>query len=404
MTGRCTAGPALEADAYRDLCLRAIFECHKWDLRRGDARALCRYPLVVDRATWRELAATAEALAAEALAAEAELVSRPELHARLGLPRWLRRLLGRAAGAPTATGARIMRFDFHPCVEGFRVSEGNIDAAGGLVEASGLSARFAERLHGLEAPGDPAGALAEALRRHLGERAVVGLAHFTMFTDDRQIMTYLADRLAEAGLGAVLFDPAHLRWRDGRAEVALRERMPLDAVYRFVPAEWLDRFPWVARAGRLANGGKTPVTNPVAAVLTQSKRFPALLDRLRCRTPTWRSVVPETRAPEDDVAWEDDPSWVLKPALAHEGDRIGIRGVTPDAEYRILARSVRRDPAGWAVQRRFAGVPIDTPDGERYPSVGVYVVDGRAAGAYGRVATRPLIDARAQDAVVLVGA
>jgi len=37
-----------------------------------------------------------------------------------------------------------------------------------------------------------------------------------------------------------------------------------------------------------------------------------------------------------------------------------------------------------------------------YPSVGIYTIDGHAAGAYGRIAERPLIDGRARDAAVLV--
>jgi hypothetical protein len=38
-----------------------------------------------------------------------------------------------------------------------------------------------------------------------------------------------------------------------------------------------------------------------------------------------------------------------------------------------------------------------------YPSIGVYTVNGRVAGAYGRIAEKPLIDARARDAAVLIG-
>ncbi|MEY2794983.1 MAG: hypothetical protein RIR10_699, partial [Planctomycetota bacterium] len=36
--------------------------------------------------------------------------------------------------------------------------------------------------------------------------------------------------------------------------------------------------------------------------------------------------------------------------------------------------------------------------------IGVYVIDGRAAGAYARVAPRALMDGRAQDAAVLLDA
>jgi len=33
--------------------------------------------------------------------------------------------------------------------------------------------------------------------------------------------------------------------------------------------------------------------------------------------------------------------------------------------------------------------------------LGVYTIDARVAGAYGRIAERPLVDARAKDAAVL---
>ena len=39
-----------------------------------------------------------------------------------------------------------------------------------------------------------------------------------------------------------------------------------------------------------------------------------------------------------------------------------------------------------------------------YPSIGIYTIDGHAAGAYGRIAERPLIDGRARDTAVLVTA
>jgi hypothetical protein len=38
----------------------------------------------------------------------------------------------------------------------------------------------------------------------------------------------------------------------------------------------------------------------------------------------------------------------------------------------------------------------------RYPGIGIYTINGRVVGAYGRIAERPLIDARARDAAVLI--
>ena len=37
-----------------------------------------------------------------------------------------------------------------------------------------------------------------------------------------------------------------------------------------------------------------------------------------------------------------------------------------------------------------------------YPCVGVYTIDGRAAGAYVRLSHRPIVDYRAIDAALLI--
>ena len=49
-------------------------------------------------------------------------------------------------------------------------------------------------------------------------------------------------------------------------------------------------------------------------------------------------------------------------------------------------------------------MPIDVGGVAVYPCLGVYTIGGRVAGAYGRLARRPLIDARAEDAAVLSAA
>ena len=52
-------------------------------------------------------------------------------------------------------------------------------------------------------------------------------------------------------------------------------------------------------------------------------------------------------------------------------------------------------------QRRFEAVALEHDGEVLYPCLGVYVIDGQAAGIYGRVARRPLIDARSRDVAVL---
>ena len=388
-------------DAFKSLMHRAIFDCFKWHIQHGDEAVLCPFPLVIDAGAWRGLAAAAEKLAREALQAEQEVLTRPDLQARLGLSRRLLWLLGMGS-APTPSGPRFSRFDFHPTDAGLRITEGNIDVAGGIIESSGVTALMASSYPALRPAGDPAGALAAALHRCSGPDGRVGLMHLTRYTEDRQIMLYLERRLAERGASTCLFDPAQLRFRRGHAEALIHTgRTALDVVCRFFPAEWLERLPAATRWVRAIVGGRTPFSNPGSAALTQSKRFPLVWDDLKTPLATWRALLPETRSP-DEVTWEGDDEWVIKPALGHEGDRVGIAGVTPPERYEEIAREASRHPRDWVAQRRFSATPLHTPLGLRYPSIGVFVLDGQAVGAYGRLARQPLIDDSAQEAVVLL--
>ena len=402
---------AVEAAAHERLRHRAIFECCKWDPQVEDVATVAPFPLLLRRQAWEEIAGLAETLAAEALAAEQELVRRPDLHGALGLPRAVRRALGH--GEPPPGIARVLRFDFHWTNEGWRISEANTDVPGGFNEASGFARLLAPAFPGSEAAGDPAGRLAEAVAAATRPGAAVALIHATAYTDDRQVMVYLARELEARGRRALLAAPDHLRWRDARAALASDWFTgELDAIVRFFPAEWLPNLPRASGWRHLFHGGRTPVSNPAAALLTQSKRFPLVWDRLATPLPAWRRLLPETRDPRR-AGWRRNPEgWVLKPALGRVGEGIAMVGATPEKEWRSIRREVRFRPDRWAAQRRFEAVPmivgtVGAGAGETaavYPCVGVYTIDGRAAGAYGRVARQPIINHLAQDAAVLVEA
>ena len=392
----------LEPEAHAQLRRRAIFDCCKWDPQVGDVGTVADRPLVLTQAAWTEISTLASQLAAEVLAAEEELSHRPELHGDLGLPRALVGALGRGAGSRPAAGARLVRFDFHHTDAGWRISEANTDVPGGMNEASGLGSLMAAHYPHTELAGDAAGVYARALARRCGSRPHVALAHATAYTDDRQVMTYLSRRLSELGVRTSLLSPAQLRWRNGCAYAETdwtSERV--DAIARFFPAEWLPNLPESCGWTRFFHASSSPLSNPASAVLTQSKRFPLVWDRLRTQLPTWSRLLPETRDPRD-VPWQSDDGWVLKPALGRVGEGVGVKGVVSPAEWRIIERDVRRAPRHWVAQRRFVPTPLGTRGAPLHPSVGVYTVDGCAAGGYARFARRPLIDAQAMDAAVLV--
>jgi glutathionylspermidine synthase len=230
----------------------------------------------------------------------------------------------------------------------------------------------------------------------------VGLVHATAYTDDRQVMQYLLQRLAERGVESRLISPADLQWRDGVAAVADEARLVnVSALIRFFPAEWLPNLPRSCCWSNFFSGGRTPQCNPATALLTQSKRWPLVADDLGLALPTWLSTTPETRAPAE-VPWRTSDEWVLKPALGRVGESIGLPGITPPKEWQQIARHVRWHGRHWIAQRRFEPVPMPVAGGDMYPCIGVFVIDGKASGAYGRVSRRPLIDEKAQDAAVLV--
>jgi glutathionylspermidine synthase len=392
-----SCGERLSRSAFAEVKERAVREAFKWNIAHHGDDTLCDFPLLVTQALWDALSAWAERLGAEAEIAGRELCDRPLIAAAAGIPWRLCRALHEHG---MRRGIRYARFDFHPTLDGEpAITEGNLDVAGGWNESSAVTRIFAEYDTAAEPAGDPAAALAESLARRLFPGAAVGVMHLTRYADDHQVARFLARVFERRGLVAVPFDPTQLRAYGRQAGALVGDRVrPLDAVFRFFPAEWACRLPspdaWldvVARPGTLW-------LNPMATVLTQSKRFPLTWRHLRNELPTWSRLLPETR----DPMFSPSRGRVLKPALGHEGFDVTIDGVTDARSLRARWWRARLQPWRWAAQRKFRPRLLETPHGPRFPCLGVYLVDGRAAGMYGRLARRPLIDGNAQDAVVLI--
>jgi nucleoside-diphosphate-sugar epimerase/glutathionylspermidine synthase len=396
-------GDTLLPESYGRIQRRAIFDCCKWTTQVEDRPVLCSFPLVIYRTEWERVARLASALGREALAAERELLERGDLHGHLGLPRALRCCLRRIhqEGA-TSGGPRVMRFDFHWTADGWRISEANTDVAGGFIEASGVTELVAACYPDYHTSGDPTEVLIDGMQRRLSANGRAGLLHLTVYTEDRQVMLYLARRLEERGVPVCLLSPRQLRWQASKLEAACDWYSgPLEVLFRFLPAEWLPQLPRFASWERFFAGGQTPICNPGYAVLTQSKRFPLVWQGLKTSLPTWQSLLPETCSP-DAVNDLERGHWVLKPALGHEGCNVHIPAVTPPDAWQGIVRAARKHPNIWAAQRRFDPIPLPTPEGPLYPCLGVYVIEGQVAGCYGRMASRPLIDDRSREVAVLV--
>jgi glutathionylspermidine synthase len=381
--------------AYRR---RVIFQSYKWDPQVGDVSTICDHACVLPAETLAQLRQMAEALAAETMALEEALLQRPDLYRVLGLGSTLSRALAQMSCGPSV---RVMRFDFHPTASGWAVSEVNSDVPGGFAEVSVLPELAAELVPGTRAAGDVGDALVAAVSRQVRAGGRLAFVHATSYADDKQVMQFLASRFTAAGFQCGMFAPDHLRWHDGLA-VSIKEGAagPVDGMLRFFPAEWLPNLPRES-GWRGYFRTATFACNPVRALLTQSKRLPLLWDELGVEVPAWRRLLPETRAPHE-APWRRDGSWMLKPALGRVGEGLVWRGGVPAKIWRHTRVRQAMAPRQWVAQRRFESMPLPSRDGARHLCIGVFTVDGKAAGFYGRLSATPTIEKHAQDVAILI--
>ena len=394
-------GALIDSSVFRKLRLRTIFECCKWDPQVEDTSVLAPYPILLPSSAWNEIASLAEQLSHETVAAEQELLTRPDLLRDLALPRAIWKLL--ATGRPVVSGPRVMRFDFHFTQEGWRISEVNSDVPGGFVEADGFTHLMAEACD-LPPAGRPANLLAQSLAcAAMAENPVIALVHATAYSDDRQVMTFLAHELEKLGAKAVLLDPSQVQWPSDSATARIQSGWydgVANLIYRFFPAEWLPNLLRTCTWHNFFTNSLVPQSNPGWSLLSQSKRFGLMFEKLKTPLPTWKRLLPLTCNVRE--VNPNDENWIFKPAMGRVGEAIGIRGVTPAKEWKQIRRNLFFFPGHWVAQRRFDIIPLRTPEGPRYLCFGVYTVDGRAAGIYARSSHTPIINHAAQDVAVLL--
>jgi hypothetical protein len=391
----------VNSDIFSALRRCALLEGCKWDPQVGDESTLSAFPLVLKSSAWKRMARQAEQLAEETIAAEEEISRRPELMSRLGLPRALRRVLEEKT-PPTASRARVMRFDFHPTTEGWRISEVNSDVPGGYTESSHFTEMIAREFPRLGPAGNPGDVWSDALASAARPSGLIALLSAPGYLEDHQVVAFLAARLRERGCRPYLAKPQQIVWRDGLASLETScYRGPLDAIVRFFQAEWLAKLPGTCGWKYFFRGARTSVANPALAVISESKRFPLLWDKVSVALPTWRALLPETRDPRD-APWSCDEGWILKTAMCNTGDTVSVREWMPTREWTRTRMAVHLAPGNWVAQRRFESVPVSTTIGRRHVCLGVYTVNGRAAGAYARFSRKPLIDFAATDAALLL--
>jgi glutathionylspermidine synthase len=392
------AGPPCDERAFAEIRRAALLEGCKWDPQVGNVSTLARFPLLMKLTAWERLSRLAEDLSAEMFCAEQEILNRPKLMEALGLPRLILSIL-QGADPLTRPAARVVRFDFHPTTEGWRISEANSDVPGGYTESSFFTPLMAKLFPACMTCGNPAEQLADALLAKAGAGPNIALLSAPGYIEDLQVTAFLANVFRARGCHAILCDPRQIQWRDGVAY--FQNTRPLTAIFRFFQSDWLGRLPSPACVEHFFRGAKTPIANPAWCAITESKRFPLIWDELQTPLLTWRALLPETRDPRE-IDWRRDNEWLLKTAFCDTGDTISIRSLLSPAAWWKARLRARLQPNSWIAQRRFESAPIETPEGLRHVCLGIYTINGLVAGAYTRLAAKAHIDFSAVDVALLI--
>jgi glutathionylspermidine synthase len=385
-------------ESFEDYRYEVIFKAYKWDPRVGDHDTISRYACLLSGETAQELETLAEALAAETSLMERKLIDDFALAKDLWLDKPVLKALRRAqrlgGGYDPQRHVRLMRFDFHPTADGWAVSEVNSDVPGGFAESAlmpGIAARFFDGYAGRANLGQ---SIYESFKPKLAVNRVA-FVHATSYSDDRQVMQFLSDFFARQGVGGVFAALDHIKW-EGKRAFCLLDNEEIGGVVRFYPVEWFPMIPKKYWEGYC--GTDIPLCNHPAALLTQSKRLPLIWDRLGVDIPAWKKLLPETCDPRKMPANSEE--WIYKPAMGRVGGGISIKGAVKEKELKKINKFAKRYPKEWIAQKMFKSLPLG--EDKLHMCIGVFTVDGKAAGFYGRVGGYNLIDQYAADIPILV--
>jgi glutathionylspermidine synthase len=397
-----SAGKPLSTKDWKKYRKRVLLDCRACGIEPRDYFNLARFPLLLSAEEWQRLATLAEKLTKEALAAEQELLLRTDLHEKLGLPQEIRRALqGYAQKHLPEDAPRVMRFDFHFTTEGWRITEVNADVMGGFIEGGSFTEWMAPYYPHCSAPPNPSAAFAEAILRAAGKDALIVIVRNKLLARYRGLKS-IAREVRRRGMRTAMRLPGQILWRSKTAEIAgARGAAKPDLLIRFYNADWLPRLHRRSQWVPWFSGGDTPVSNPARCMVIQSKRWPLAWDELHAPMTTWRRLLPETRCPSELVP-ESLSKWVIKPVWGRAGAAVGIAGVTDEKACKRILKHARRDPTGWVAQRRFESLAVPTVAGPQHVCLGIFTIDGRAAGAYGRMAAKPLVDGYAEEIGILI--
>lgn len=395
---------SIPKDKYDEYRIDLMFDAYKWDPQFFDSNTIAKQALVITDEEHKELERLTEQLDEETRKAEDLLNKNLKLAKPLALPKKIYKELKKMKNYDPDKHIRLMRYDFHPTIEGkWAVSEVNSDVPGGFAESS-IMPQMAidvlnEKSYWYKNFGD---ILTNAIIKKVKAKGTIVLVHCTSYSDDRQVMQFLGDKLKQLGFRIIYAAADHLRFKNQEAFSILDgNEGKVDAIIRFTPLEWLiDIKPkhWEGYFDTI-----TPSCNHPIAIFAQTKRFPLVWDQLEkqgIRLSTWRQLLPETVEVKNAKHKND---YIFKPACGRVGEKISIKEACKEDEYRKIMADVKKYPKKYLAQKKFNSKPLISEEGESFHvCLGSYSVEGKHAGYYARISKLPRIDSYAADISVLI--
>lgn len=389
-------------ERYYDYRLDLMFDCYKWDPQFVDNNTIAKYALVISQKEHEEISDFTRRLDYETRQAEELINNNMTLTAKLKLSKILQKEILKMNNYNSEKHVRLMRYDFHPTVEGkWAVSEVNSDVPGGFAEAS-LMPQKAINILGNYKYINFGEILIKAISDKLGQSGRIMLVHCTSYSDDRQVMQFLGDSLQEKGFEVIYAAADHLKFIEKKAYSILDGNEGyVDAIVRFTPVEWLIQMKTRNWHGYFST--ETLSCNHPVAIYAQTKRFPFIWNELEengVSMKMWRELLPNTLEVRDAKGLE---GYIYKPVYGRVGENISIKEACTDSEYVKILKEVKKHPQKYIAQKKFESQKLQGINGEEFHvCLGSYAVEGEHAGYYARISPTPRIDSNAADIPVLI--
>lgn len=391
-------------EKYEEYKMDLIFDAYKWDPQFLDSNTVAKHILVISEKEHEELKKITEEIDKETIISEEYLNKNLQIAKPLSLPKKIYNEIKSMKNYQKNNHVRLMRYDFHPTLEGdWAVSEVNSDVPGGFAEAS-LMPLHAKKIIGQNNYDNInfGEILVKALSNKIRTNGTIAMVHCTSYSDDRQVMQFLGDKLDELGFNVIYCAADHVRFKNNKAYSILDGNVcDIDGIVRFTPIEWVRSIKPKYWDGYFNT--KTPSCNHPIGIFAQTKRFPLVWDVLEkngIKLDTWKKYLPDTKEAKSNKLLE---GYIYKPAYGRVGENIGIQEACKEGEYKEILKDVKKRPKLYLMQKKFNSRPLKTENGEEFHvCLGSYTIDAKHAGYYARISNLPRIDSNAADIPVLI--